>query len=88
MPKKKTTEHQKKLKRMKIKANKLYKEMTTAMKEVNSSAESFYKRSIKYAKLLKKIEEEIIKNHEQSKRNINFRSKKTARKGRTEKKRS
>ena len=61
MPKKKTTEYQKKLKRMKIKANKLYKEMTTAMKEVNSSAESFYKRSIKYAKLLKKIEEEIIK---------------------------
>ena len=46
---------------MKIKANKLYKEMTTAIKEVNISAESFYKRSIKYAKLLKKIEEEIIK---------------------------
>ena len=61
MPKKKTTEYQKKLKRMKIKANKLYKEMTIAMKEVNNSAESFYKRSIKYAKLLKKIEEEIIK---------------------------
>ena len=60
MPKKKT-EYQKKLKRMKVKANKLYKEMTTAMQEVNISAENFYKRSIKYAKLLKKIEEEINK---------------------------
>ena len=61
MPKKKTTEHQKKLKRMKMKANKLYKEMTNAIQDINISVENFYKRSNKYAKFLKNIEEEINK---------------------------
>jgi len=58
---KKKTEYQKKLKRMKIKANKLYKEMTNAIQDINISVENFYKRSNKYAKSLKNIEEEINK---------------------------
>ena len=46
---------------MKMKANKLYKEMTNAIQDINISVENFYKRSNKYAKFLKNIEEEINK---------------------------
>jgi len=48
----------KRLKRMQAKANRIYKEMTTAIRDSDEAHARFHSRSVAYAKLLLEIEAE------------------------------
>ena len=52
---------ERKIKRLKAKANRLYKEMTRALRDAEETHAQFHKRSTVYANVLKEIEEEITK---------------------------
>lgn len=52
---------EKKIKRLKAKANRLYKEMSRSLKDAEETHAQFHKRSTTYANVLKQIEIEITK---------------------------
>lgn len=54
-------EKEKKIDKMKIRANNLYRGIIRAIQDIDEATKRFYKKSSDYAKLLKKIEEEIKK---------------------------
>lgn len=71
-------EENKKIERLQVRANNLYRELINAIQAVDNATKRFYEKSSKYAKLLKKIEEEAIKKNDNSTR-LSQKKKKTTR---------